>query len=210
MRNVHSKRAGFSLIELLAVIVILGILAAFLVPRLAGLGDATRASITRTQISVIESAIREYENETGDFPRSSWKDEWGGVPNGINLGAEVLFVSLWAESYGGVTIKEDELVNSDGDEARKNLTTLGSRALFELRDQWDNPIAYFHRRDYDRGDLYLTYDPESGEEYEDSVKARVSSKTKSPHNPRSFQLISAGPNGVFGDEDDIANFDLEP
>lgn len=208
MRHATPNRAGFSLIELLAVIVILGILAAFLVPRLAGLGDSTKASLTRTQISVIESAIREYENETGDFPASAWQDEWGGVPNGLNLGAEVLYVSLWAESYGGVTIKEDELINSDGDEARKNLTTLGSRELFELRDHWDNPIAYFHRRDYDRGDLYLTYDPETGEEYEDTVKARVSEKTKSPHNPRGFQLISAGPNGRFGDDDDIANFEL--
>lgn len=209
MQSIRHSRAGFSLIELLAVIVILGILAAFLVPGLMGMGDSTRGSLTRAQLSVIESAIKEYENEMGDYPPSAWNEDWGGQPNAVNLGAEVLFVTLWSESYGGVTIKEDELINSDGDEARKALTTLGARDLFELRDHWDNPIAYFHRRDYDRGDLYLTFDPESGDEYEDTVKAAMSAKTKSPHNPRTFQLISAGPNGLFGDEDDITNFERD-
>ena len=205
LQRQHSK-AGFSLIELLAVIVILGILAAFLVPRLAGMGESTRASLTRAQLTVLESAIKEYEHEVGDFPPSAWRDEWGGQPNGVNIGAETLFVTLWSESWGGTSLKEDELVNTDGDQARKPLTTLGSRDLFELSDAWDNPIAYFHRRDYDRGDLYLTLDPETGDEYEETVKARMSSKTKSPHNPRTFQLISAGPNGQFGDDDDITNF----
>jgi len=209
MKLKHDSRAGFSLIELLAVIVILGILAAFLVPRLAGMGDATRVSLTRSQLSVLEATIKEYEHEMGDYPPSSWKQEWGSQPNGVNLGAEVLYVSLWSDDYGGTSIKEDELINTDNDQSRKGLTSLGSKDLFELRDAWDNPIAYFHRRDYDRGDLYVTYDPNTGDEIEDTVKARVSSKTKSPHNPRTFQLISAGPNGTFGDDDDVSNFEDE-
>ncbi len=199
-------RAGFTMIELMAVIVILGILMAFLVPRLAGMGEVVEVRLTRSFLSTLGTAISAYEHEAGDYPPSAWQEEWGPAPNNVNLGSEALYVTLWGEDFGGTGIEEDRLGNSDDDQSVKSLTSFAAKDLFELNDLWGNPIAYFHRRDYDRGDLYTTFAPDTGELLDCEVKARVNPLTKSPYNSRKFQLISAGPNGVFGDEDDVTNF----
>lgn len=201
-----STRAGFSLIEMLAVMVILSVLLVFLAFRLGGMGETAKARMTATYLGEIGLATAEFEHETGDYPSSSWNSDWGALPNKKNLGIEVLCVQLWSEEYGGVSLSEDKLDNMDADRSKKSLTTHVNRDLFELVDDWGNPIAYFHRRDYGREDLYTTISMETGE-FEDSlVKAHTNPKTGSYFNPRSFQLISAGKDGLFGTEDDITNF----
>jgi prepilin-type N-terminal cleavage/methylation domain-containing protein len=204
--TLQGKRAGFSLIELLAVMVILSILMTFLAFKLGGMGESAKAEMTNTFIENIGLAASEFESETGDYPPSSWNNDWGALPNKQNLGGEVLCVSLWSEEYGGVALSEDSLDNTDGDRSKKSLTTHANRDLFELVDSWGNPIAYFHRRDYGREDIYTTIDNETGEWAESTVKALMSPKTGNYQNPRQFQLISAGKDGIFGTEDDLCNF----
>lgn len=201
------RRAGFTLIELLAVIVILAILMAFLLTTLGGQEEVVRVNLTRTFLENVEAVVGEYEREEGDFPPSAWSADWGAPPNMTNLGAEALVVALWREDRGGVNLSDDVLVNSDGDRSRDRLTVFPRLDLFELRDQWDNPIAYFHHRDYGRRDLYLTEDPETGEPLESTAVARRSERTGDWANRRTFQLLSAGPDGQFGTEDDITNFE---
>jgi prepilin-type N-terminal cleavage/methylation domain-containing protein len=202
------RRAGFSLIELLAVMVILSILMTFLAFRLGALGGAAKQETTRTFLQQITLAANSFEAETGDYPRSSWQDDWGPTPNKQNLGIEALCVQLWGRDYGGSGISEDHLINMDEDEAKKGLTTHGNNDLFELEDAWGNPIAYFHRQDYGREDSYLTIDENDAVDTS-LIKAVRDPKTGNFHNPRSFQLISAGEDGVFGTGDDLYNFKVE-
>ena len=201
-----SRRSGFSLIEMLAVMVILSILLVFLAFRLGGMGESAKARMTETYLNEVGLAASEFEHETGDYPSSSWKSEWGAQPNKQNLGIEALCLTLWSESYGGTALSEDKLDNTDGDRSKKSLTTHANRDLFELVDSWGNPIAYFHRRDYGREDVYLTIEEETAEWVESTVKAHTSPKTGSYYNPRGFQLISAGQDGIFDTEDDLTNF----
>ena len=200
-----SKNAGFTLIEILAVIVILSLLMVFLVPKLMGAEDVVKAQNTQNWLLQLRTVLADYENETGDFPASDYAAEQGPAPNQVNLGAEALVLNLWAEGFDGLGLDDEHFVNTDGDSTPKRLTTLGSRDLFELRDEWGNPIAYFHRRDYGRADVYVTIDPESGEEIaENQVRAKMNAVTERFENPKTCQLISAGPDGRFGSEDDIA------
>ena len=99
-----------------------------------------------------------------------------------------------------------DLSNTDGDRTAKRLKGFESQELFEVCDAWGNPIAYLHHREYERADVYLSFDGETGEETEGPVRARRNVKTKRFHEPRDFQLISAGVDGSFGTEDDITNF----
>lgn len=202
-----ASKAGFSLIELMAVMVILAILMTFLAFRLGFLGEVAKHTLTKQFLTEVGGAASSYENESGTYPPSKWQADWGPTPNKTNLGIEVLCVTLWGKDYGGSGINEDRLCNSDGDEAKKSLTTHGNNDLFELKDHWDNPIAYFFRQDYGREDLYMTLD-ENGVEDTSLVQALKNPATGNYYNPRTFQLISAGEDGVFGTGDDIHNFEL--
>lgn len=206
------RRAGFTLIELLAVLVILSILTAFLVTNVMGAKESVEEQATRARLTQIAAALSERENEKGDWPPSQWPDAWGATPDASNLGAEVLYMTICAEGQIGEGRFDEAPINVDGDKAVLRIPGHSSQELFEIADEWGNPIAYFHNRDYGREDTYSTYDGESGEVVQSVVRARRNERTGRWHEAKGFQLISPGLNGVFdkpGSEtdDDISNFE---
>ena len=69
MRNNRKARhAGFTLVEIVIVIVILAILAAIILPRFVGRTEDARISSASTQISTFKSALNMCDADTGAFP----------------------------------------------------------------------------------------------------------------------------------------------
>jgi general secretion pathway protein G len=68
MRPPRSREAGFTLIELMIVIVILGLLAAIVMPRIVGETDKARYGTARTQMRVLEDALKRYKLDHGVYP----------------------------------------------------------------------------------------------------------------------------------------------
>lgn len=64
----HPVRAGFTLIEVLLVIVIIGMLATVLIVTVGGSGDGARIDTTKLSLQKIESKIELYNLHTGRFP----------------------------------------------------------------------------------------------------------------------------------------------
>ena len=60
--------AGFTLVEILVVITILGILAALVVPRLVGRTDEARAVAAKQDIAAIMQALKLYRLDNGRYP----------------------------------------------------------------------------------------------------------------------------------------------
>ncbi len=208
MKHGRTNRAGFTLIEILAVILIVGILSTILIVNMTEASDASKSSMTRQDLIMLEGVIESYEDEYGDYPKS-WFDPDEGVPNdGTNIGIEALVQALWSKNWeAGGLIEPDKLQNTDGDSSPQTLGDLG-RDLLEFVDRWDNPIAYIHRQDYEVKDrMYLTWDPATGEEILSSPRAYENPTTKRFYKHTKFQLISAGSDGQFGTEDDITPFD---
>jgi prepilin-type N-terminal cleavage/methylation domain-containing protein len=204
-RTSSKTRAGFTLIELLAVIMILGILAWAL---LVNLGDAARAfdvKVTQVTMQKVGLAISQYSDAMGDFPRSKFTAEQGTPPNETNLGSECLYLALCAEKAPGDAQFDEYLSNTDEDQTAKRMPGFQVSTLLELHDQWENPIAYFHHSDYGREDTYVTIGKE-GERIESKARARRNEATQRYYEANGYQMISAGPDGAFGGDDDVYNF----
>lgn len=67
MNKLNNKR-GFTLIEIMVVIVILALLAALVGPKLMGRTDDAKSGTTKTQIKQLETAIKLYKLDNGNYP----------------------------------------------------------------------------------------------------------------------------------------------
>jgi len=61
-------KKAFSLLELLVVILILGLLAAFVVPNLIGAGEKAKRDLVCTQMSSISQALKMFKLDNGTYP----------------------------------------------------------------------------------------------------------------------------------------------
>ena len=83
--KVQQHQAGFTLIEVLLVVVIIGILVGVAVPKLSGRVGQAQTSGTRKTIDAVALAIDMYEVDNGKFPgslqnllTSSGESNWNG------------------------------------------------------------------------------------------------------------------------------------
>ena len=123
--------AGFTLIEVMVVIVILGVLAALVVPRVVGRTDDARATAARQDIATVMQALKLYRLDNSRYPSMeqglqalvtaptveplprNWKsyldrlprDPWGKPYAYLNPGArgEIDVFSLGADGQPGGT-----------------------------------------------------------------------------------------------------------
>jgi general secretion pathway protein G len=127
---------GFTLVEMLLVLVILATLAAIVYPKLAGRSEQARVTAAATQISSFSTALDAFEVDNGRYPRGK-----GGLLDLVNQPGDT-------PSWRGPYLKEIP------------------------KDPWGNEYVY-------------------------ECPGRL--------NPSSYDLISPGPDGKSGSEDDITN-----
>ncbi|MBL6751462.1 MAG: type II secretion system major pseudopilin GspG [Nevskia sp.] len=131
MRFRRRQHAGFTLIEVMVVVVILGILAAIIVPRIMDAPDKARVAKAKQDVAAIVAALNMYKLENynypstqqglealvappqGDPPARNWKpggylqqlpkDPWGTPYQYLNPGAhgEIDVFSLGADGKPG-------------------------------------------------------------------------------------------------------------
>ena len=99
---------GFTLIEILVVIVILGILAALIVPRVMDRPDQARAVAAKADIAAIMQGLKLYRLDNGSYPSSDQglqalvkKPERGEIPRNWKSGGylERLPKDPWESDY---------------------------------------------------------------------------------------------------------------
>ena len=69
-RNLATRQRGFTLVEMLLVLVILATLAAVVVPKVAGRTQQAKVTAAKTQISFLETTIDSFEIDMGYFPKA--------------------------------------------------------------------------------------------------------------------------------------------
>ena len=69
MARYHGNVKGFTLVEIMLVVVIIGALAAMIIPRLSGRTEQAKASVAQADIqSHLATALKLYELDNGMFP----------------------------------------------------------------------------------------------------------------------------------------------
>ncbi len=63
-----SNQKGFSFIELMVVVVILGILATYIAPRFMGRADDAKSVKAKVDIAAIETTLKLYKLDNGNYP----------------------------------------------------------------------------------------------------------------------------------------------
>jgi general secretion pathway protein G len=70
-RSIHRTRdSGFTLLELLVVMVILGLLAGYVAPKYFAQVGKSETKVARTQIQALDKALEMYRLDIGQFPTS--------------------------------------------------------------------------------------------------------------------------------------------
>ncbi|MFN8542626.1 MAG: type II secretion system major pseudopilin GspG [Candidatus Binatia bacterium] len=67
----HARAAGFTLLEIMVVVFILGLLATIVAPRILGRSDDARRTKTIADLKGIEQALNLYRLDTGGYPTTA-------------------------------------------------------------------------------------------------------------------------------------------
>ena len=137
MKKRKKKEMGFSLIELLIVMVIMGLLAALVGPRMFGKVGKSKQNAARAQMALLETALDTYRLDVGKYPsdlqslRTSDGEKWDGpyLPKSVPKdpwgnpyvykrtdNGEVEMISLGANGTEGGEGEDKDISSRDGDE----------------------------------------------------------------------------------------------
>ena len=162
----HSRRGGFTLIEMLAVITIIVILAGLVVGSIGFVNDKKARELAKVQIALLGNALEEYKVDNGSFPVGA---------NGLPGDSNILYRALYWD-----TDNDGEAVDADKDQ----------KIYVSELDPKNNKQGWIEG---DRAGARIL-DPWGKEYYFRSGKLEGGNANPSARNP-DFDLWSAGPDG---------------
>jgi prepilin-type N-terminal cleavage/methylation domain-containing protein len=146
-------RHGFSLIELLTVIAVIGILAAILVPVIGGIRERARVTAATSDAKQIANAWRLYYNDRGEWPDpQAFEPEGSEAKSSERDDGEVFWNAYVRLLTGDFDSSESSFAdNNPGATAYLSLTPDQIDENGEFVDPWENPYKFKLDKRYREG-----------------------------------------------------------
>jgi type IV pilus assembly protein PilA len=97
MKKLHVRKGGFTLIELMIVVAIIGILAAIAIPNFLRFQLKAKSSEGKTNLAAIRTAEQSYYSEFGSYVSSQ-----GAAPANTTTSSKVAFTPATAPGFGTI------------------------------------------------------------------------------------------------------------
>jgi general secretion pathway protein G len=98
-RMTKRNTRGFTLIEMLIVIVVIAILALIVIPRLLGAGRKAKESALRGDLQQLRNALQQFEADCGDYPSALSQLMTAPAAGSSGGGGIALDVGAWKGPY---------------------------------------------------------------------------------------------------------------
>ena len=221
------KTKAFTIVELLVVVAIIALLVGIMVPAVRGALDKAKDVAVKTQLAAIGTGLELFKSDAGEYPDSS---------DTVRPGAQLLCDSLVGTDLRGPIVNSQQknpYIQQEGVDFQPWGSTPNNSYIMKCK--WDRPILYYRAAPgamltdvitdiYDATDNAAFVGAWSGPTdpladdsgtysgfYNYITNTQIgnpgSLNDAVPYSPESFILISAGKDGIYGNEDDIANFD---
>lgn len=143
----RQKHPAFTLIELMAVVTIIIILAGLVVGGLGFVNDRQATSKAKVQIALLSRAIEEYKLDMGTYPPTANLSVTGALSASTSYNSNTLFKALYWDSDNdnvGVPDADQRIYLPDLDPvtSKQGWTTGAASATTKILDPWGNEYIY--------------------------------------------------------------------
>ena len=202
MRLKKTNNRGFTLVELLVVIAIIAVLAAISIPiGLRVYNSAKKTAAAAAMKQTVESVNAYYRGHNtltynispSESGKSSADNPADGEAAEATAGYDAFIAALTGEGSGTQTrikyLKLQDAKHADTEDVADGITRDSSNIAHGMVDPWGNPY-------------HLQIDAD----YDEAIEIDCSGYTNETANGKRFAMISAGPDGEFGNEDDVQSY----
>lgn len=125
-RMIRHAARGFTLLEMMVVLLIIGLLMSVAVINIVGRGDDARKATTIQSMNVITSALKQYQLQHGDFPPTldaltpkfledrpvdAWKRAFVYFPNSATGATSTRPYTLYSKGKGGEEGNSEDVID---------------------------------------------------------------------------------------------------